>query len=175
MDSSGGELAYLEFDANLPFTESTGIGIPANVVKVADKSGATRLVYHTPSHVIGDVTFVNGGRQLVMVQVPAFNAEAVTLAYITFELVVLDRSGVIRTLPVTAAAEVLPAPDGFVLHTIEVQEGGAFVHVLDYYRDGAAVRLWSTDSAADSFSWLLVGVTPTERAAGLGEFQTVTP
>lgn len=172
MSVNGAEIAAVVYDEAWLHQTTLELGTPFNLVTVTGADGVPYPVYHTAEQRLGEVVFVEGGRRLAFTQTP-FTSAAMPLRERAFSIVLLDRAGATTEIAVHGMATVLPAPDGFVLLTVDALPDGRRRHRLDYYGAAGQTRLWEA-AGADTFGWRLIGGTESA-AAALPAFVEITP
>jgi len=171
-----GELVYPDNDPGLPAGMPMGPMGVFNVLRAVDDGGEPRIIYHVADWLIGSARFINHGRQLALSLFPSYNPDAPDVNS-GIRWIALDRSGSVTELFSSPYfAEVLPAPDGYIVLIQNYENGnpqqGSFS--LTLVSGGVSTVLWEDANAGDA-SWELAWATPTELASDLPPFPTFTP
>jgi hypothetical protein len=109
-----GELAWIDNDPDLPSIDPGGPIAPFNIVMLADAGGAGRMLYHTGEWVLVDTEFIDGGAQLAVLLLAAFDMENPSQQQSRW--IALDRDGSQAELTSgTAFTQIADAPGGYAL------------------------------------------------------------
>ena len=161
-----GELAWVDNDPDLPSIDPGGPIAPFNVVKLADSSGAERVLYQTAEWVLVDTEFINGGAQLGVLQLAAFDAENPSQQESRW--IALNRDGTKADLTSgTAFTQLADAPGGYAL--FEFSFNADFTQQtfrLTYITPGENRVLWESQDPG----WELAGTIGTPPTADLPAF-----
>jgi hypothetical protein len=173
-ESSTGELAFPDNDPNLPAGAPMGpIGV-FNVLRLVD-GGAARTIYHSPDWLIANTIFINNGQQIAMMQYPSFNPDEPIPSFVS-RWMAIDRAGnVSELLTSTGYAQMLPAPDGYVVMeqthpTADIQQGHYTVTLV---QNGTSTVLFEMD-VTDNTTYELAWASPMATASDLGAFPTLS-
>ena len=167
--STTGELVWLDSDPALAASDPGG-PIPAfNIVRLADKTGQERAIYHNGERILIDTAFINGGAQLGLTWMTPFDIDNPEQQMTSW--VALERDGSVTPLGEGAAyVRMVDGPGGAAIFQLHVDETAfAQSFALDYLANGATTRLWE---AAD-MGWELVGATPAPVAGNLSAFPAI--
>jgi hypothetical protein len=175
--SASGEMIYPDNDPNLPVGTPMGPTASFNVLRLVD-GGEPRTIYHVPDWLIANSRFINHGQQIAVMMFPSFDPEASEgTPQGAIRWISIDRAGNVTELFETPYyAEVMPAPNGYVVLKQEYENGdfqrGSFT--LEYVANGSSNVLWRSGETGDA-NWELVWSAPTTMAEGLAAFPTFTP
>jgi hypothetical protein len=168
LDSTG-ELAWIDNDPDLPSIDPGGPIAPFNIVKLADRSGAEHLLYHTADWVLVDTEFINGGAQLGVLLLAAFDSE--NPGQQESRWIALNRDGTQADLTSgTAFTQIADAPGGYAL--FEFSFNADFTQQtfrLSYVTAGENRLLWESQEPG----WELAGTIGAPLAAELPAFAPV--
>jgi hypothetical protein len=167
--ASSGELAWVDNDPDLPSIDPGGPIAPFNVVKLADSAGAEQVLYHTAEWVLVDTEFINGGTQLGVLQLAAFDAENPNAQQSRW--IALNRDGTQAELTSgTAFTQIADAPGGYALFEFSFSEDfSQQTFRLTYVTPGETRALWE----AQEPGWELAGTIGAPLAADLPAFVPV--
>lgn len=165
---SSGELAWVDNDPDLPSIDPGGPIAPFNVVRLADSSGAERMLYQTAEWVLVDTEFINGGTQLGILQLAAFDTENPSQQESRW--IALNRDGTQAELTSgTAFTQIADAPGGYALFEFSFNEDFTEqTFRLLYATPGENRALWESQEPG----WELAGTIGTPLAADLPAFAT---
>ncbi|MDX2139276.1 MAG: hypothetical protein SF123_14420 [Chloroflexota bacterium] len=168
-----GELIWLDYDESLPVGTPGGMMALTNVLRLADKTGETRTIYHSPDWLPFDAHFVNSGREILISMVGSFNPDTPDVQP-GVRLILLDRAGAVREVGMYGSfVMTAPAPDGFVVLSSEVTDGTTPPPIhLDYVNAEGTRRLWSVISDNMGISWTIARSGPAQWVADLPSFPT---
>lgn len=171
-----GELAYAAADPDRPAGVAGGPMPMNNVVRVLDASGNTTTVFHDPTWLVTQVTFVNGGRQLAIQLIDSFNPQSQNPSQ-DYRVVLLNRDGTrVDALRYPNYLWLEDVPGGFVTLWSEVATAAnpAPPTYIDYFEgSGGGVRVWTfAPQEEQPVFWEMAWATPDTPVADLPPFPT---
>jgi hypothetical protein len=168
-----GEIVWTAKDEARPAGSPGGPVPDNNIVKIADKTGEERVIFHSPDWVLLDAKFINGGQQVAIQMLSSFNPDVPDQPQ-TIKWIALDRAGLVSDLvssngnPTVAAA-----PGGYI--TLDQQlvdtANGQSQFTLTANTNGTSTPLWT--SAVGFDYWELAWVTPAVAAPNLAPFPSI--
>lgn len=139
----GGELMWADQDPSLPFGEPGGPMPANNVLMLADKSGGTKMIYHSPDWLLSDIEYIHDGKQVAIMLYPSFDPNAQAAG--EGKWIALDRSGAVTDLETGIAgyAEVVAAAQGYAIMKTDASTNtfSLIYHNLD---TGETKELWNS-------------------------------
>lgn len=158
---STGELAWLDYDPARISGTPIGPMTIFNVVKITDAGGTESVVYETGEWLPFDLTFIDGGRLLLVTMFESGNPDDPSTPLRT-RIVALDRLGAVTEIDTyDSFVQTAAAPDGYVLLWAEFT-GGATpppIH-LEYRTLRERFEIWSILSDNMGVSWSIASTTP---------------
>jgi hypothetical protein len=162
-----GEQVWIDLDPNLPALETGGPMTPFNVVRLVDASGIERTLYSSAEWVLADARWINGGQQLAILQVSAFDEDHPDQQ--DSRWLALGRDGSQTELAAGAIfSQAAAAPGGMALFEMSFNADFSQQYFNLSYVDGRGQRvpLWSDQEPG----WELAGATPGPLADNLPPF-----
>ena len=142
-----------------------------NVVKISDKSGQERVIFHSPDTLLGTLRFIDGGSQLVILLHKPVDPN------IPFEntWVALDRQGNVSELQVDGEfSDIFDAPGGYALFSRDMEAAtgrSTFSLERHFLTDQELSILWNSDDGG----WELVWASPALLGSNLIPFPAFVP
>jgi hypothetical protein len=166
-----GELAWVDYDPNLPAVEPGGPMPASNIVKVADASGTERVIYQTTDWVLVDTQFINGGQQLGVLLLSSFDPENPDAQESRW--IALGRDGSVTELASGAVfSQIAAAPDGYVLFELNFSDDFSQQDSrLSVVANGTVRRLWESQEQG----WEFAGAVGAPLATMLVSFPAAQP
>lgn len=152
-----GEMAWIDNDPDLASIDPGGPIAPFNIVMLADAGGAERMLYHTGEWVLVDTEFIDGGAQLAVLLLAAFDMENPSQQQSRW--IALDRDGSQAELTSgTAFTQAADAPGGYALFAFSFNADFTQQNFQLTYTTGDENRvLWESQEPG----WELAGTTGT--------------
>lgn len=152
-----GEMAWIDNDPDLASIDPGGPIAPFNIVMLADAGGAGRMLYHTGEWVLVDTEFIDGGAQLAVLLLAAFDMENPSQQQSRW--IALNRDGSQAELTSgTAFTQTADAPGGYALFAFSFNADFTQQNFQLTYTTGGENRvLWESQEPG----WELAGTTGT--------------
>jgi hypothetical protein len=141
-----GEIAYPHLNEEFPAAQPMGPVALANEVRLQDANG-TRTIYRDTDNVIASLRFVNGGRQLAAMLIPAGDPDAMTDPA-PVRYVLINRDGTVENMNSATPnlIQIFGTSNGFGVLRIESQQNAEqeFVnlHQILKYENGNLAVVW---------------------------------
>lgn len=150
-----GEMAWIDNNPDLASIDPGGPIAPFNIVMLADVGGAERMLYHTGEWVLVDTEFIDGGAQLAVLLLAAFDMENPSQQQSRW--IALDRDGSQTELTSgTAFTQAADAPGGYALFAFSFNADFTQQNFQLTYTTGDEKRvLWESQEPG----WELAGTT----------------
>lgn len=166
-----GELAYPMMDNNLPYAQPMGPAPTANTVQISDSSG-TRTIYRNTEWVILQARFINGGRQIAVVLLPAFDPDVENPGAQGNRIEIINRDGTVQTLndEFIGMQLLYGTGTGFTFQWTDFLNSPPTFYI-EVYNGQSLQSIWSYTPDAGN-NWLnMVWAAPMPGISGLAPFQ----
>jgi hypothetical protein len=171
-----GETVWLDYDPTLPVIDVEGGGGPMglfNVVKIIDKSGQERVIFHSPDALLGTPRFIDGGSQLsILLHRPVDPNMPFETTWIA-----LDREGNVSELLAYTEwqnDDIINAPGGYALFRRDIDAAttrSTFSLERHFSTNQEPSVLWNSDEGG----WEMIWSSPAPLGGNLIPFPVFAP